>query len=228
MEGLVDSGIYKAEIYPCNSCGPIPLFDLKDITAQVLKALQKYPAVVYSASPDPKEFNLSRDVLAPPIARALSTLKPELRSAKMIKDTIPQFIPAGGGTVFGLNGRAEIPLYKCDGCRALFVLPSEVGDAIRKVDPVHRSSVAEDYLRSYAVDAMKNAYESLESLKAAQVYCFKEFVVMVDFSSHPGRGRSFFRVSIAFTDIVVAGKTEKEKDLQVNDIAGLLDLEGSE
>lgn len=206
MEGIVDSGIYKAEIYPCQSCGPLPLFDLKDITAQVLKALQKYPAAVYSPSPDPKEFNLSRDVLAPPIARALSTLKPELRSAETIKGTIPQFIPAGGGTVFGLNGRAGIPLYKCDECRALFVLPSEVGDAIRKVDPVNGSSVAEGYLRSYAVGAMENAYKSLESLKAAQVYCFKEFVVMVDFSSHPGRGRSFFRVSVAFADMVDSRK----------------------
>lgn len=131
-------GVYKAEIYPCGSCGPFPLFDLKDITSQVLKALQKYPLVVPSA--DPKDFNLSRDVLAPAIAHALSTFKPELRSAAMIKDTIPLSIPAGGGTVFGVNGRAEIPLYKCDECRALFVLPSEVGDAIKKVDPANGSS----------------------------------------------------------------------------------------
>ncbi len=213
MESIVDSGIYNAEIYPCNSCGPFPLIDLKDMTAQVLKAVQKHPAVVYTTSGDPKEFNLSRDVLAPPIARALSNLKPKLRSAKMIRDTIPQFMPAGGGNVFGINGRAEIPLYKCGECRALFVLPPEVGDAMRKAEPVNGSSVAEDCLRSHAVRAMQNAWRSLEALKVAQVYCFKEFVVMVDFSSHPRRGRSFFRVSIAFADIVDGRKNGKGEGL---------------
>lgn len=222
MDDTEDLGLYNAEIYPCKSCGPFPLFNLKDVTAQILKAVQKHPLVVPDA--DLENFNLLRDVVAPPLAQALSTFEPKIRSATMIKDTIPQFSPHLGGAAFGPNGRANIPLYVCNECRALFVLPSEVGNAIRKVDPVNGSNTAEDLLRSFAVRAMQNAYQSLEPIKAAQVYCFKEFVVMVDYTTHPGRGRSFFRVSVVPLIWLVEGNTEKEKDLPVNDITGLLEI----
>lgn len=173
MEGTAaDPGLYNAEIYPCKSCGPFPFFNLKDITAQVLAALEKHPLVIPSA--DPKDFNLLRDVIAPPIAQALSAFKPQLRSAAMIKETIPLFSPSLGGVAFGPNGRADIPLYVCNECRALFVLPCEVRDAGRKTDPVKGASLTEDHVRGVAVGAMENAYQSLEPLKAAQVRTLSE------------------------------------------------------
>ena len=154
MESTTDPGLHNAEIYPCKSCGPFPLFNLKEITAQVLKALEEYPLVIPSA--DAKDFNLQRDVIAPPIAQALSAFKPGLRSAAMIKETIPQFSPSLGGVAFGPNGRADIPLYVCSECRALFVLPCEVRDAGVKTDPVKGASLTEDYVRGVAVGAMES------------------------------------------------------------------------
>ena len=155
MKGAAaDPGLYNAEIYSCKSCGPFPLFNLKDITAQVLKAVEKYPLVIPTA--DPKDFNFQRDVIRPPIAHALSAFKPELRSAAMIKETIPLFSPSLGGIAFGPNGRADIPLYVCGECRALFVLPSEVRDAGVKTDPMNGPSLPEDYVRGIAVSAMES------------------------------------------------------------------------
>ena len=149
-----DPGLYNAEIYPCKSCGPFPLFNLKEITAQVLQTVEKYPLVIPHA--DPKDFNLLRDVIAPPIAKALSAFKPELRSAARIKETIPLFSPHLGGVAFGPYGRADIPLYVCGECRALFVLPSEVRDAGRKTDPVKGAGLTEDHVRGVAVGAMES------------------------------------------------------------------------
>lgn len=211
MEGTADPGLYNAQIYPCKSCGPFLLINLKEMTTQVLETLPKYPMVVPPT--DPETFNLLRNVLARPIAHALSNFKPKLRSAAMIKDTIPQFSPHLGGCAFGRNGRADIPLYKCMECRALFVLPSEVRDAGRKVDPVKEASLTEGYMRDIAVGAMKNAYRSLELLKAAQVYCFKDFVVMVDFTTHPGRGRSFFCLRVVVANLVGRRKDGKGEGL---------------
>lgn len=93
--------------------------------------------------------------------------------------------------MFGHYGQVGIPIYKCDGCRALYVLPADVLSAMRKAGPVNEgvSTVEVDILlKDRAVDAMKNAYQGLP-IMSAQVYCFKEFVVMVGVpsSSIPGR-----------------------------------------
>ena len=50
---------------------------------------------------------------------------------------------------------------------------------------------------------------------------------MVDYTTHPGRGKVVLPGKFSFLlTWLVERKTEKEKDLPVNDIAGLLALGG--
>lgn len=92
--------------------------------------------------------------------------------------------------------RAQIPMRCCRSCRALYALPQDVKDAATSLGmPSNAGSLTDERIQDVCVGSMYNAYNSL-SIQKAEVYCFKDFVVMIDltgnidgrFLSAPRRG----------------------------------------
>lgn len=66
----------------------------------------------------PASINIMQDIIAPSLDLLFKEDFP-LPSVDAIKAKVPLFVAGGGGMIFDrLGGRkAEIPIYKCDGCR---------------------------------------------------------------------------------------------------------------
>ena len=170
----------KVNLYPYTGCIRFPLIKPDQMTADFL-------AQTHQAGVQPP---LSVDMAHALAARMITDhLEPQFSSkpiANAIKSNpnIPVFSAAGGGTLYNLpEGRkAEIAIYKCNCCRALYVLPQDVKDAAQKLDmAIGADGMTEDEVRQTCISAMHNAFEGPNIGKSgnAEIYCFEEFVVMV-------------------------------------------------
>lgn len=109
------------------------------------------------------------------------------RRSNQLERQQPMFSPAEGGTLWNLQEQRKscIPVYKCDYCRALYMLPLDVKETARKLGMV----VGEDGLTDQGV----RDYRGLNIGKKgeAEVYCFKTFVVMVCRPAKTGEDKLF-------------------------------------
>ena len=139
---------------------------------------------VLGDSPDPKEVRDALKVLMGQKFKERLQSDYPLPTAAAIKfnPSIPMLEAAGGGTLHDLKKarKACIAIYKCIKCSALYVLPEDFKAAGRALDyPVGAGGMTPEAIRKLCVRAMQNAYQGL-GMEKAEVYCFKNFVVMID------------------------------------------------
>ena len=180
--------------YTCTSCVQFPLLKPEVLVGDFIKQ------AMASALPSPPLDLNAQNRLPQRLIRYVmkNIIEPRfpLPSAKAIKQNpnIPVFSAAGGGTVWNLTEqrKACIPVYKCDCCRALYVLPPDVREAAKKVDmELGASGLTDEGVQDLCVRAMRNAYRGLHIGKTgkAEVYCFQNFVVMVCWAAEHGQRR---------------------------------------
>ena len=182
----------KFAIYPCPSCVHFPMIKFEEIIADFIDHVNA--AGILGSSPDPKEV---RDAIKDLMGRNIKErVEPEypVPTAAAIKGNreIPIFNAAGGGTLGDLNNQrtACIAVYKCNVCRALYLLPEDFRAAGRALGyPIGVGGMTPEGIRDLCLDAMRNAYQGL-GIGKAEVYCFKSFVVMIDMTrfEHTSKG----------------------------------------
>ena len=172
----------KIGIYPCSSCVHFTMIKCEEIIADFIDHVKA--AGILGRSPDPKEL---RDTIMDLIVRIVKErVEPEypLPTAAAIKanSEIPVFEAAGGGSLRDLlnQRKADIAIYKCNACRALYVLPEDFRTAGKALDyPIGAGGMTPEGIQQLCLHAMQNAYQGL-GIRKAEVYCFKNFVVMID------------------------------------------------
>ena len=182
----------KFAIYPCSSCVHFPMIKCGDIIADFIDHVNA--AGILGHSPDPKEVrDAIKDLMGQNIKERVEPEYP-VPTAAAIKGNpeIPVFNAAGGGTLCDLKNqrKACIAVYKCNACRALYVLPEDFRAAGRSLDyPIGVGGMTPEGIRGLCLHAMQNAYQGLGIAKA-EVYCFKSFVVMIDMTGfeHTSKG----------------------------------------
>ena len=186
----------NVSFYSCTSCVQFPLLKpavlLENFFKQASSAALLGPPLDLNA-----RNGLTRCLIQAVMRDSIESQFP-LPSAEAIKQNpnIPVFNAAGGGTLWDLadQRKACIPVYICDYCHALYVLPSDVREAAKKVDMVvGAGGLTEKGVRDICVQAMRNAYCGLQIGKKgkAEIYCFKNFVVIACWAAEQGEGSLF-------------------------------------
>ena len=183
----------NVSFYGCTSCVQFPLLKPAILVEDFLK--QVGSAGLPNAPPGPNsKTGLTQSLIQMSMKQSIEPQFP-LPSAEAIKQNanILVFSAAGGGTLWNLEEqrKACIPVYKCEYCRALYMLPLDVKEAARKVDMVvGEGGLTDQGVRDTCVQAMRNAYRGLNIGKngEAEVYCFKTFTVMVCRPAANGEG----------------------------------------
>ena len=191
-EQIAPSFFPRFTIYPCPSCVPFPMIKCEEITAEITEHMNA--AGILGHSPDPKEIkNAVEHLMGHIIKERIEPEYPLPTSAAMkTNPQIPVFKAAGGGTLRDLSNqrKADIAMYKCNTCHALYVLPEDFTAAGRALDhPIGVGCMSPEGIQHLCLSAMQNAYQGL-GMKKAEVYCFKNFMVLIDMSriENPDQG----------------------------------------
>ncbi|KAL8788173.1 MAG: hypothetical protein Q9213_001812 [Squamulea squamosa] len=189
-------GELRAPSYPCKYCIQFPLFKPKDMAADFIQQ-----ATAAGVPGPPAGFNVETEKIAPLINSHLKT-GIQLPDANAIKAKIPVFNAAGGGTLQDLEKKraAATPVYKCDGCRALFILPQDWKDAAKTLEvPLGKDGLADADITIYVL-AVSSTH------------------TMVKLASQPGKSSFCKYVKFLKRLISVGEKKVKENELPVFDI----------
>lgn len=184
----------NVSFYGCTSCVHFPLIKPAFLVESFLKQVGSAGLPNAPLGPD-STTGLTQRLIQTTLKQTIEPQFP-LPSAEAIKQNpnIPVFSAAGGGTLWNFDEKrnASIPVYKCEYCRALYMLPLDVKEAARKVDMVVGvDGLTDEGVRDTCVQAMRNAYRGLNIGKKgeAEIYCFKTFVVMVCRPAENGEGK---------------------------------------
>ena len=164
----------------------------EEIMAEVTEHVNA--AGILGHPPDPEEVkDAVEDLMGHIIIERVEPEYPLPTSAAMkTHPQIPVFKAAGGGTLRDLNNqrKEEIAMYKCNTCHALYVLPEDFKAAGRALDhPIGVGCMSPEGIQDLCIGALQNAYQGL-GMKKAEVYCFKNFVVLIDMTGteNPDKG----------------------------------------
>ncbi|KAL8789934.1 MAG: hypothetical protein Q9195_006595 [Heterodermia aff. obscurata] len=169
-------------IYPCRSCVHFAMIKSEKVIADFIHHVNA--AGILSPSPHPNVLKNAIKALLGYVIKERVEPEYPLPTAAAIKANpeIPVFVAAGGGTLYDFkNQRKEyIAIYKCNACRALYVLPEDFRAAGKALEyPTGFGGMTPGGIQDLCIQAMQNAYQGL-GIGKAEVYCFKNFVVMID------------------------------------------------
>lgn len=173
-------------LHSCSKCVQFPLVKPSRITADLLAHIKANKPL--DQLPDTQALT---QAIHHHLSSYLKANIQPLPTASAIKATIPILSPGGGGKIFDKEAKekleAEVPIYQCNTCRAVYLLPQDYKDAGRKIYmPLFGvERMTDERVRKDILNAMQDMYTRMQddpsqgpSNFKVEVYCFETFVVM--------------------------------------------------